>query len=178
MNGKKKGRLTLPLAAAIILSVVIAIVCVINIRQKNESFWEMSFSTGLSIIIGIWISFLLTQRQTDIRKKKDALCDLMKSIQDIVTNEDAYLIDDRITQESLTMRKRDLNNQLGILKKYGSEFGLDDDIRFIEEKAQEYQQIIGDHITDRAHLAKCALELQRPLNLIEARLFDMILKLY
>ena len=59
----------------------------------------MNFSTGLSIIVGIWISFLLVQRQTDIRKKKDALCDLMKSIQNIVTDDDAYLINESITQE-------------------------------------------------------------------------------
>lgn len=178
MNGKKKNKLTLPLLAAVILSVAVIIVCLINICQKNKSFWEMNFSTGLSIIVGIWISFLLVQRQTDIRKKKDALCDLMKSIQNIVTDDDAYLINESITQESLTMRTRDLNNQLGILKKYGCEFGLDDDISFIEEKTKEYEQIIGDHITDLPHLRKSALELQRPLNLIETRLFDMILKLY
>ena len=179
MKGKKKHRLSSSWLVAITLTIIVVLICVINaLCEKNPTFWEMSFSTGLSIVIGIWVSFMLVQRQTDIRKKKEALCELMKSIQDIVTNEDAYVIDDRITQQSLTMRTRDINNHLRILKKYGSEFGLGEDILFIEEKAHEYEQIIGDHITDRGYLAKSALELQRPLNLIEVRLFDMILKLY
>lgn len=177
MKNRKKCKFTLPPIIAGIITALVLCICWHNYKV-NAHFWDMSLSTGLSILIGVWVSFLLVQRQTDLRKKKDALCELMKSIQDIVTNEDAYLIDNGITQQSLTMRTRDLNNQIGILEKYGGDFGLDDDIRFVKEKANEYSQIIGDHLTDVDHLSKSALELQRPLNLIEARLFDMILKLY
>lgn len=176
---EKKSKINglLPILTVCATSILILVVGVKN-AISNPNFWEIGFSSCVSILIAAWVSFFLVQRQTDLRKKKDALVSLMTSIQDIVTNEDAYLIDEKVTSQSLTMRTRDLSNHLGILKKYGEEFNLDEDIKFIEERTNEYKEIIGDHITDIEHLSKSALELQRPLNLIEARLFEMILKLY
>lgn len=144
----------------------------------NDHFWEISFSSCTSIAIAVTVSYLLVQRQTDKRKQKDILLDLMTAIQGIVEDRGAYLIDESVSQQSLTMRMRALNNRVNILKSYAKDFGIKDDVDFISAKCEEYSIFVGENIMNIPYLQQSETALRRPLELISNRLFEAMLSLY
>lgn len=145
---------------------------------NNTAFWNTSITTCLTLAISVVVSYYLVQYRLDKRKQKDILIQILTDIQKIVNAPDAWCIEIDTPQISLTMRNRELNNKLGILKQWKDKFNIKEEIEFIEKEIGEYEGIIGNHIDDMEHLHKSAKELQRPLDLINDKAYEIMLKIY
>ena len=75
------------------------------------------------------------------------------------------------------MRKRSISNKVGLILENSSAFKKED-TEFISEKFQEYEQLIGNHISDLDYLIKSKEELLRPLTLMSDKLFSMAFNLF
>ncbi len=146
--------------------------------NTNSKFWEMSFFNIVTIIVAVCVSFYLTQRFSDIRKKKDIFQKVLEDIQSIVGSSDAYLIEDNTEKESLLMRLRGLNLKLATAKKCASFLGVEKEIDYLSSTFKEYETLISDHISDLNYLKHSRKELQRPLDIIYNHIYEVLLKLY
>ncbi len=144
----------------------------------NKSFFETSFTTCVSIAVAVGISYFLSQKQTDRRKQKEILLNLVSRIQNIVCSTEAYTVQRTTDPDSLTMRNRDINNAIHILENFGKRFDISTEVCFIREKFNEYEELIGNHINDLNYLQESKKELKRPLDLIDKKLFEIMLKIY
>lgn len=146
--------------------------------RVNSNFWEASFSTCLTIGVALLLSYTLTQKRSDDRRKKEIVEEIMVSLQDAVSDPKSYSMNGCTTIETLNMQKRDMSNKIQRIKKYDEKLNLGIKLNDIEKWFDEYQQFIGVHISDIDYLSKSSVELKRPLQLIADALYELRLDLY
>ena len=161
----------------VIILILLVILIVYNINN-NYSFFEVSLSSFLTLFTAIFISFYLVQKNTDQRYQKQIYCNLLSDIQKIVTDPATYIFNKNTDTKEITTRKRTLSNYLRLVDAHSGRFGLEKEVNFIFDKFKEYEDLIGNHLTDISYLEKSKEELQRPLDLINSKLYEMMLKLY
>ncbi len=144
---------------------------------RNESFWNASFTTCISLLIAIALSFYIVQRQTDQRRQKEIFIKLLEEFKKIIDDEKSYVFDN-VSDEQILMRKRDIHNKLDFISKYSEKFKIGSQTKFLNDKYEEYNSIIGNHIKDRETLNKLNDELLRPLSLMSQKIFEVMIDLY
>ncbi len=162
----------------ILIIVALLIILVVYNINTNNDFFKLSISSLLTLFTAIFISFYLVQKNTDQRYQKQIYCNLLLDIQKFVTDQDTYTFDNNTTSRTITVKKRTLSNYITLVDSHSKKFGLKKEASFIKEKFKEYDDLIGNHITDISYLSKSKEELQRPLDLISNKLYEMMLKLY
>lgn len=145
---------------------------------KNESFWNASVTSCLTLLVALVVSFYFTQKNLDERRQKESYLKLLEKTQVLVADKDLIEIKKEEDIKIVLMKKRGLNNYVSILKAYAEKFSIQEDIKFIEEKTQEYTFFFGNHQQDIEYLAKSSDDLARPLLLIESRLSEIMIKLF
>lgn len=145
---------------------------------KNQNFWETSITQCLTLLVALVISYLFSQKRLDERRQKDAYLKLLEKVQQLVSDKALYEINTAADINLTLMKKRELNNCFTILEKYASKFSLDEDIKFMVEKKQEYVDFFGNHSGDIEYLSKSSNDLLRPLTLIESRVMEIMIKLF
>lgn len=139
---------------------------------------EASFSTCLSLLAVIGISFFLSQRLTDKRKQRDIMLKVVESLEALVADPRLYKITMDTTEQEILMRNRVISNRISILEQCPSKVGISEQVRFIREKFREYEDFVGDHIQNLAYLTESEKELRRPVELIDHKTYELMLKLY
>lgn len=145
----------------------------------KEKFFELNLYNCLYLLVVLFISYYLTQSRNDVRKRKDVQIAVIESL--LKTISQAYEI--KITTQEdtqwLLASKRDLSNKIALICDEENGFNLvTADIEFLKDKENEYDQIIGNHISDVEHLNKARSEIHRPLVLLEQRLYKIMLAVY
>lgn len=170
---KKKNCLSWITIAIIIITVILGIINAI----KNNDFWTVSFSTCLSIVIAVLVSYFFVQRQTDYRRQKEIFINLLDSLRNIIDDEKAYQFQD-VSKEQILMRKRAISNKILLIEKFKDMFGIQDAVSFLEDKNNEYVAVIDGHIDDLETLKKMPNELFRPLSLMSDKIFEIMVILF
>ncbi len=158
------------------LAICFTLFVLYNIRH-NEEFWSASAVNIITILIAVVISYFLVQRKSDRRKQKEILLDLINKLRLLIDSEETYDFTGQ-SREEILMRNRDISNKVQILTNLQTVFGIEEDMKFIQEKTTEYLSLVGDHSTDLDYLIKSKKELQRPLMLISTRLVSMSINLF
>ena len=144
----------------------------------NPDFWVLSAANCLTLLVAVIVSFFLVQRKADKNNQKDALVKLLYAIQSVVGDKATYVITTDTDSNTLTMRKRQLNNYVSLLNNHADAFGISKEAAFISEKVDEYSSIIGNHIDDLSFLSQSTKDLRRPLELIDTKVYETIFNLY
>lgn len=163
---------------AILVAVVIFIGVVNVLLLKTKDFWSITASTCLTMIIALIVSYFFTQQNQDERNQKEAYLKIMEKLQDIVEDNCMVDINSDIEIEKIMTKKRALNNYIGLLKRYEKRFNVEDEIRFIREKADEYINFLSDHLDKIEYLSQSQKELSRPLELIDGKLCELMIKIF
>lgn len=157
----------------------IVIVSIVNICVlKNPSFWKISVGNCFTLIVALVITYYFTKKDQDDNNKKAILLDLIHKFEDLVNDEKLFNIGKETDMQYVLMKKRQISNYIRILKSIANNFNIQEEVAFIEEKANEYNSIIGEHQDDLEYLKKSQNQLMRPLELISTKLFETMIKLY
>ena len=169
----KKAPLIITLIAIVLAILGIAIYNIAN----NDMFWDTSATTCISLFIAGGLSFYVVQRQTDRRKQKEIFAQLLDSIQDLVDDEKSFRLVDR-SKDEILMQTRAIKNKVVFAKEYSDQFLIGEEMKFLEDKINEYQNIIDGHINDLITLRKLGADLKRPLSLMSQKIYEIKLKMY
>ena len=161
----------------IIIAVLLIFFAIYNFFTY-EDFFKSSFATCISIGVVIYISYFLTQKQNDKRKQKEILLKILESIQQFTMDRSSYQIDTADAMNSINSRKRVVSNKILILINVAKRFGIEKETAFIKDRFHEYEDLIGNHFGDLDYIIKSQKELRRPLELIDSKLSELMLKLY
>lgn len=162
----------------IILGFVIIIAIINLVIIKNTDFWKISFSSFLSIVIALVISYYFSKVNQDERNQKELYLEIIRNLLIIVNDDHMYKIKDESDVTRFLMNKRYISNELTILERYSPKYGIENDILYLREKIQEYDDLVSNHQTDLQHLSKSEVDIKRPLELIDVKLQEIMLKLY
>ena len=139
---------------SIFATACLIVLAIYNFCTNRCAFFNMPISTCLTILTAIWISFSLTQKRIDNRVQKETLMKLLNSIQSLVDDRTAYSISADTPDEELTMRNRNLNNNVDILLRYANKFDIKSEVDFLSDHVKEYTDLIGTHLSDKEYLSK------------------------
>lgn len=176
MINEKKYKKILKIVFILILTLAYLAFVLYNICT-NSKFWEASAINCITVGIAIVISYYLVQKRSDQRKQKEIIIDLIFKLQKQIEEEHMYNLEGQ-QKEGVLLRSRNINNKIHILKEVACRYAISEDIRFIEEKFNEYNDFIGNHIEALEELTNFKSELRRPIDLISNRLITIALKLY
>ncbi len=168
----KQKKLVLPL----FLSFIVIYVIIRNIGTQD--FIRTSFTTCFSLLLAVWVSYYLTQKQTDSRRQKELLLNLLYSLQELINDEALFKIPPDYEMSKLTLKVRAINNRISLIERYKEYFGISEDVDFIIERMDEYNLIIGENFNNTEYLSIACDSLFRPLSLINDKIFDITLKIY
>lgn len=162
-----------------VLLVAILGLCIYNVGiLKNDKFFEVSFSACISIIVVLLVSYWLTNNYQDERNQKEIYLHLLERVIDLVNDPYMYKIGVDSDIFIVLMKKRELNNTISLLKGYSKKFNVESELLFIDEKVQEYANLIGNHQEDLLHLSNSEKDLRRPLELIESKSYEVMMKIF
>ena len=157
---------------------VLLVMCLNIFIWKNDEFWNTSITSCLTLLVALVVSYYFSQKNLDERRQKEAYLKLLEKVQQLVSDKNLIEIRKDTDFEVILMKKRELNNCVYILKEYADKFSVKDDIKFIEEKTQEYTEFLGNHQQDIEYLEKSSKDLARPLLLIDSRISEVMIKLF
>lgn len=170
---------TVKKVAISVLCIIVIFIALINVFAiKNDDFWKTSATTCITLLVAIVFGYYMTQKNLDARRQKDEYIKIIEKIQAIIMNDLMYNIIDNNNINEALMNKRNLSNYITILKNHASKFGFKTEVAFINEKFEEYADILGNHNDDLEYLKKSQMELKRPLELIEGKLDEMTIRIY
>lgn len=172
----KKVRKIIFFTALFVLIIVLALVNIFYI--KNDNFWEMSIGSCLTLLVALSVSYYFTQKNQDERNKKEIYLHLLEKMQRIVSEDCLSNISENTDINLILMKKREINNCTTTLEKYSKEFHIEEEMKFISDKVKEYTEFFGAHQNDLGYLSKSSKELKRPLDLIEQKLNEAMIKIF
>ena len=159
-----------------IFAVLLIIFVVYNIFT-NPMFWSASAVSCITIGIAIFVSYCLVQRQNNKQKQKELILELIRNLQLQIEKKETYDFSGQ-SREEVMMRKRDIANKIRLLESVNGSFLISEDVDYIKEKFEEYDNDIGDYIDKFEVLIEIQKTLKRPIDLIDVKLFEMGLHLY
>lgn len=144
-----------------------------------DSFSEASLASCLSMLIVLAVSFMLTQTIVGNRKKQEILIDVAQKLSELIEDPVGYRVSTSCQdyEALLNSHKRQISNLIGLLEEKAPKFRIEKETKALREKFKEYEEFLGDHITDVDYLSNSEKELKRPLELMTQKLFEIMLKL-
>ncbi len=169
-----------PLHILILIVVfVLFVLSLISIHYNSaKTFFGINISSVLSIGVTIVFSVVLVQSLTDERKQKEVIDNIIMDLKLSLTDKKYYIITGETDKDSLLDSIRVLANNIDYLSNVNSKFINQNDVAYIKHIFEEYQNLVGDHITDLSYLSKSKKELERKINLIDSKLTNMRLEIY
>ena len=156
----------------------ICVLGVYNFCKYRSGFFKMSIVDCLTLGIAVIVASIFVRKENNVLRKKEIYFSLLSSLQDIISSDSLYIIKEDTTKEKLTMTIRKIRNQASRVNLYGNQFGLKKENEIISKEIKEYIDFVSDHITDIEYLSKSQNQLKRPLDIINDKLFEMMMKLY
>lgn len=163
---------------ALLIVIILVLMCVNIFCIKNDNFWNMSIESCLTLVIALVVSYYFTQKNQDERNKKEIYLHLMERMQILVSEDCLSNISEDTDINIILMKKREINNCTTTLQKYSKEFHIEEEVQFISDKVKEYADFFGTHQNDIGYLTKSTKELKRPLDLIEQKLNEAMIKMF
>ncbi len=163
----------------IVVVLVLFIISAISIHYYSaKTFFGINISSVLSIGVTIVFSVVLVQSLTDERKQKDIIDNIIMELKLSLSDNKYYIITSETDKDSLLDSIRVLANNIDYLSNVDSKFINQNDVIYIKNNFDNYQTLIGDHISDLGYLSKSKKELERYINLIDSKLTNMRLEIY
>ena len=184
-NSSKGSGIVVATVATCILCAVIVGVGIYCWAKNSQAFFSLSVANCLTLLVAVLLSFFYVQKQAandrtkaDLRKQKDAAIRLLEALESAIKSQSAHTLPDDGNTESLLMTKRRISNFIQTLKKNADTFQINEELQMIEERFTEYSEIIGERMNDLEYFRKSQKDIQRPLLVMEAKIYDLIFTLY
>lgn len=140
-------------------------------------FFELQLSSLISITLAFLIAYVFSQKQTDFRKKKDVISDIVNRIIADLSDVRMYSISSKEDIQFVLMKYRSLDNRVKLIKKFEADFDIKTDMEYINDKLEEYWTFVSNHVSDTEYLAKSQNELQSFVQNITNKLESIVVEI-
>lgn len=161
----------------LILNILFIILCIYNIKN-NMNFFEASVTEIITLIIAIILSYFFTERNSNIRKKKEVIETIIEKLQIKLEADVMRNINNNNDIKKVNINKRSIDNNVQLLKDNAQNLNIDKDIDYILEQFDNYISIIDNHINDIEYLKNSNVDLERYLTAMSDRLNKIRIDLY
>lgn len=144
----------------------------------NKDFLITPIYTIFNISVAIFFAYYLTQKKNDERKLKETAENIINKIQNIISDDYLYNINEGTNKRKLLMMHRQIGNKMFLLNSVKNELKLSPEITYIKNTFQDYRNFVGEHINNIDYLSNSEDILMKLIGLIDDKLDEIIVKLY
>ncbi len=136
---------------------VVFILCSILILKNinNEDFFQAGIVDIVTILLGAIITFFLTEKLTDRRRKNDCIEHVINEIEIFVSDDRNFRVD-----KSTYMKQASCGNRIKYLKE-ASFKEIQDDMNFIETHFSEIRDLYSNHNKDEETLESVRVDINK-----------------
>ena len=162
----------------IIIIIIVFSVLIIYNCINNHNFWETSITDIITLIIAIFLSYFFTEKNSNIRKKKEVIETIIEKLQLKLESDIMRNINNQEDIKIVSINKRSIDNNLNLLKDSTKNLNVDKDISYIVEQFSNYISIIDNHINDIQYLKNSKIDFERYFIAMNDRLNKLRIDLY
>lgn len=157
----------------IVFSVVLVILGIYNIFNNTE-FWKLTITNILTLGVAIIITYYMTQKTNEERRKKDIVGKILDRLYVLITDSRMCEISSRQDIDFVLINIRTISNKITCLKDFSESLNYAQEINQMESLFSEYEDFVSDHVEDVEYLTKSKKQLSNKIALIDNKC-DMIL---
>lgn len=125
---------------------------------NNQKFFEASFTTIVSIVIAVVVSYCFVQRKNDERRKKEKLDKLVYKIQSMILDDEIASVDSEEIIRKNFIRHRSLGNKIQYLKDYKTE-SIEEYVEKLEDNFKQFREFYSDHHKEKEYMINSVKEI-------------------
>lgn len=160
-----------------ILSIAIILLGIYNIKNNQEFMYTSAYQV-LSLIFAIIFGFYYTQRINNQKNSKDATVRLILNIQTLLSDKRFRTICCEEDVDFVKMKLRTVANKIDCLESFSKKLKIQEEFIYIKKKFDEYEEFIGNHVSDLMYLKKSEKELSNFSELIDNKCDYIVVSLY
>ena len=164
----------------IILAAAVAVVLIIGVFNciVNEKFWELSISNVLTLLVALIITFLLTQKTTEVRRKKDVVVKMLDRLYILLSDIRMVKIQSQETIDFVKIQNRTISNKITCLEKFAKDLKFEEEIRKMKTDFDSYENFFSEHMSDLDYLIKSERTFNNKMQLLDNQCDNILAKLY
>lgn len=145
-------------AVIIGLSLFTVILLIMNAVKDITGFWNVNISQGIEVLILIFVSYYLVERQNEVDKKKAKIDSVITKIQARIMAPDLIRVDTDENKKVTRIKLKSISNLIQIVTE-----SLEDtnDIELIVSEMDNLVSMIMDHIDDSEYIEKSGSQIIR-----------------
>ena len=143
----------------------------------SDNFFVMSLYQIISLILVVLVSYYLTQKKLDSRKKREVLNELVERI----TKSSIKMNREAIQSENaklFVMEIRNIQNKISLINKVSSEYNINNEIEYINREIENINNMVSNHIGDIDTLLKIFVDIEKNINNIQNKCEEIQFKIY
>lgn len=162
-----------------IVLIFVAMVAALTIYNliKNTDFFDASMSSLISIVAVLLISYYLTQRKNDDRRKLENVDRLLTKIQEELKNKEICDASSEEKIEQALILQRSLGNKLKYYMDYCNEKEKRD-AKYMFEEFKRVRELYGNHMNDSEYIRKSKGDFKNILTKIDDKCEELHLLIF
>lgn len=159
-----------------IVAIGVVALCIYN-AVNNGQFYQINIFNGITLLWTIGLSIFISQSFSRYQRKVDIIIKMLQDLLLNISEEKTCRISQKDKTEDILMRNRQIKQNISLVNQYAQKFGIKKEMDFIEKEFAEYEETVSEHISDLSYLEQSYTVLARPIKLIQARIYQAMLKL-
>lgn len=167
-------------AVIVVLSLWILFVVILFIQNalNNDKFLEMNANNFLTLVVAVYFAFYLTQKKNEYRLRRTKLESLLYEYKNTIQDDRFFDICNNEDAKYLIQSHRKLNNLITVMRSIKVDLDTEVFLAYIENKMDEHNNLISNHLSDIGYLTKSSTELMNYRDLADFKINELIVKMY
>lgn len=140
-------------------------------------YFVLPLSSLINITLAFFIAYVFSQKQTDFRKKKDILSNIIDKIIVDLSDHKMYDISSQNDVRFILMRQKSIDNRINLIKEFEKDFDITAEIKYVEEESKRYWAFISENVEKIQYLQESKKELQNFIQNIINKLECIVVKI-
>ena len=162
---------------ALIIIVIITDLFLFFKNISNKDFFEMNLYQIISISLIVIVSFYLTQKTQDYRKKKEIVVNIVEKISAIVQEIDLESMKSDNCKIFMS-KNRAIDNKITILLKIAKRYNINDEVQYLKRENDEAKVLVSTRIGNLTELNTIYQDVTRHKGNIQNKCDEILFKLY
>lgn len=146
-------------------------------NYKNDDFFKMSLYQIISLAFVVFVSYYLTQKKLDSRKRRDVLNDLITEIIDCSFK---LTLEAVLSEKSklFMMELRNIENRLSLLEKISEDYGIKTEIDYLRTQHTAILDLVSNHMDDNNTLENIFVDIEKHISNLQSKCKEAQFKIY
>lgn len=154
------------LIAEIVFIIIIIVLALYNMFT-NEMFFNVSVFQVLTLSATVLLTFYFAHQMADNRRAIDMAEKIINKIREEISDCRFYNINTQSDVDYIGIKNRTIANNIDCLMILSKKLKIEEDVKYILDKYNQYETLFGNHITQITHLQNSSVDFKNIIECID-----------